>query len=346
MSQGTILHLFGWDKKFLLPFRDLIHEHFSNGKHHFIVYGDFEPGDLPASPDTTVYPNLLKKSFALSLALQQADKIILHGIFSNHLYYLLALHPWCLKKCYWVICGGDLYDHNVMRKDWRWWKNWLFRSFAIKHFGHFVTFVKGDYELAQKWYGADGQYHESIMYPSNVFHAERLKPSRHSSINIQIGNSAAPSNNHFESLELLRPFRNQDIVIYAPLSYGNKKHAEKVIKLGIELFGAKFIPLTEFMPFEQYIEFLRKIDIAIFNHKRQQGMGNLITLLGLGKKIYMRSDLMPVRLFAEIGVKVYDVENIDLDPLNDEVKNHNVKIIKEYFSKERLCHQWEEIFES
>ena len=43
------------------------------------------------------------------------------------------------------------------------------------------------------------------------------------------------------------------------------------------------------MPFNQYLEFLGKIDIAIFNHRRQQGFGNAITLLGLGKKVYLNS---------------------------------------------------------
>lgn len=38
------------------------------------------------------------------------------------------------------------------------------------------------------------------------------------------------------------------------------------------------------MPFEEYLGLLAKIDIAILNHKRQQAMGNITTLLGLGKK--------------------------------------------------------------
>lgn len=52
----------------------------------------------------------------------------------------------------------------------------------------------------------------------------------------------------------------------------------KVIIKGKELFGEKFIPLTEFMTFEKYLEFLGSIDIAIFAHKRQQAMGNTITI--------------------------------------------------------------------
>jgi len=34
------------------------------------------------------------------------------------------------------------------------------------------------------------------------------------------------------------------------------------------------------MPLDEYLNLLAKIDIAIFNHKRKQAMGNITTLLG------------------------------------------------------------------
>jgi hypothetical protein len=58
-----------------------------------------------------------------------------------------------------------------------------------------------------------------------------------------------------------------------------QQHAKLVIAQGHEWFGDKLVPMTGFMPFEQYLEFLKSFDIAIFNHQRQQAMGNTITLL-------------------------------------------------------------------
>ena len=40
-------------------------------------------------------------------------------------------------------------------------------------------------------------------------------------INILIGNSATETNNHIEVLDLLSKFKNEDIKIYVPLSYGD-----------------------------------------------------------------------------------------------------------------------------
>ena len=42
--------------------------------------------------------------------------------------------------------------------------------------------------------------------------------------------------------------------------------------------------LFDFMEYKLYFEYLCTIDIAIFAHNRSQDMGNIINLLGLGKK--------------------------------------------------------------
>ena len=65
----------------------------------------------------------------------------------------------------------------------------------------------------------------------------------------------------------------KDIQIICPLSDGNKEYAEAVINKGKEIFGCNFKPLQEFIPFEQYLDIVSKIDVAIFKHDRQQAIG-------------------------------------------------------------------------
>jgi len=223
--------------------------------------------------------------------------------------------------------GGDFYFPET--------QSWIKKQ-VIKRMGHFITYIKGDYELVKQWYGAKGKYHECFMYTSNLYKEYDIQLKTHDTINIQIGNSAGPTNNHLDILEKLKKFKDENIKIFAPLSYGDEETAKKVSAKGEELFGEKFIPLTEFIPFEKYLEFLGEIDIAIFAHKRQQAMGNTITLLGLGKKVYMRSDITPWQLFKDIDVKVYDVENIEIELIDDTTRIANKEKIKEYFSKEKL----------
>jgi len=172
----------------------------------------------------------------------------------------------------------------------------------------------------------------------------QVPPKKSSTINIQIGNSADPSNEHFEMLEILEKYRDEDIKIFAPLSYGPKDYAYKVKDEGEKIFGDKFVAMLDFMPFEEYLTFLGEIDIAIFNHKRQQAMGNTISLLGLGKKVYMRNGVSQWGFFDKINVKVYDISDIELVLIRSEVARSNYESVLKYFSQETLRKQLYDVF--
>ena len=276
--------------------------------------------------------------------MQRAEKIILHGLFSSHLLYILTLQPWLLKKCHWVIWGGDLYVHQAELKDWRWEKNEFFRHRVIPHIGYLVTYVPGDLELARKWYGAKGKHMECLMYPSNIFTPVELPNVGHTTTTILIGNSADPSNNHYEVFDHLKKLEDQNFKLVCPLTYGDKDNAERIGAEGFKQFGDRFVPLLDFMPYEDYLKVLVEIDIAIFAHRRQQGMGNAITLLGLGKKVYMRSDVTPWAMFNGLGVKIFDLLQINLSAMDDSVLKENKLRIKDNFSKVMLIRQLHNIF--
>ena len=245
-----------------------------------------------------------------------------------------------------MIWGGDLYSRNLGKKNLKWHILEFFRRPVIRRIGHLVTYVPGDVELAREWYGATGKHHDCLMYTSNIYREHKAITQPHTTINIQIGNSAAPSNNHLEIIEKLKPFASQDVAIYAPLSYGDDFYARKVIDKGYSIFGEKFKPMTTFLPFDQYLDFLGKIDIAIFNHKRQQAMGNTITLLGLGKKIYMRSDITPWSMFEKLQIKVFDVKNIEISKISETSRACNIENVRNRFSEPRFLQELNNIFTS
>ena len=347
-NNGKILHLLGWDKKFVPPFIDFTRENFESDQHLFLIYGPIHDGTLLEGPDLTYYyyPSLLKELPALLGQIRRARKVILHGLFSAHLYYALALQPWVLKKCYWAIWGGDLYTHNAEIKDWRWHKSEWFRRFVISRLGHCISHIKGDYDLARQWYGAKGKWHECLLYPNNVYKPCSISPKRFEGANILVGNSASSTNHHFEALEILRPFAGENIRVYCPLSYGDKNYADRVARAGKAMFGDKFIALREFMPFEQYLRFLAEIDIAVFNHYRQQGVCNITALLGLGVKVYVRTGITTKSFFDGLNVRLFDIAEINLDKLSEHEQKHNLKVISNTFTAKRLTDQWSRIYES
>ncbi|MBL3554929.1 MULTISPECIES: TDP-N-acetylfucosamine:lipid II N-acetylfucosaminyltransferase [Marinobacter] len=347
-----ILHVATLDK-FIPPFVKFVQREFQEERHQFWFTGSVEK--YPVEQSETVF--VCKNGFWSELVgyaklvrtLHSARKVMLHGLFNIRVVAILALCPWILPKCHWIIWGGDLYQYKQASNELKSRIKEALRYSVIRRMGHLVTCIEGDVDLARQWYGALGTHHECLVYLSNVVDpqlaVEVALNRKKSRLNILLGNSADPGNNHIEAFERLLAYKGQNIKIYAPLSYGDEDYANKVIAQGHAWFGDKFVPMTDFMPFEQYLEFLKSVDIAIFNHRRQQAMGNTITLLAMGKRVFMRRDVSHWRFLHGLGIKLNDVEELQLQPIEREEARKNACIIHSYFCKATLVRQLSDIFE-
>lgn len=338
-----ILHLGGNDK-FLPPFIDFVEEHFNPTEHEFLLTSGM--GGEVNKKNVIIFQRTLWRRLQFYLLtlkkIQGANKIILHGLFDPYLIILLYFNPWVLEKCYWCIWGGDLYDFQSSEKNIKWEIRNFLKHKIIPRIGHLVTYIPQDIEKAIEWYGATGTFHECIGHQSNLYQNPGVTRGNDGTINILIGNSATSSNNHACILQSLAHFKEENIRLYVPLSYGDTDYAASIIKLGHEIFGTKFKPITEFLPRHEYMEFLAKIDIAIFNHARQQAMGNTIALLGMGKTVYLKKNTAQWNFLVSKGILLFDAEH--LLSLKHARNNHNAKIIENYFSEEKLIEQWTGIF--
>lgn len=339
--------------KFLESFIEFIKENLEFKNHIFIVVGRGKKDKFTIPKYDNViylqkgynkiwnYPKLFKCYNKYTF---KADKIIIHSFIRDWNLYYFYFYKEILFKCYWVIWGSDLYVYKKSRLKVKEKIKHYFRKVTYSRVAGCITYIKGDYFLSKEWYGVKGRFIESFMYPSNLHKEFNLVNKEHETINIQIGNSADPSNNHIDVLNQLKKYSNENIKIYVPLSYGSKEYSEKVIKVGNEIFKEKFIPFVDFFPFDKYLEFLASVDVAIFAHKRQQAMGNIISLLGLGKKVYMRSDITPWNLFKEKDIKVYDINEFNLELIDENIQKENKEKVKEYFSKEQYLRQLRKLF--
>jgi len=324
---NKVLHI-ATDQKFLIPFIDIISKYYNINDHKFFLINK-KNERIPH--DYIIFINKRSQIFKILFELNKNKKIILHGLFSNELLTVLFFQPWVLKRCYWAMHGGDFYFPEK--------QSWVKKK-IIKNIRNFITYLKGDFNYVKNLYGAKGKYHECFMYPSNLYKEHSLDSKDDSTVNIQIGNSADPSNNQIEILEKIKKYKNMNIKIFAPLSYGGEQsYVDTVILKGKEIFGDRFIPLLNFMKSEEYLDFLGNIDIAIFAHRRQQAMGNIITLLGLGKKIYIRASITSWQFFKDIDVRLFDYNQLNLDSMDKITKKANSDKIKSYFSEENYLKQ-------
>ncbi|RTE65232.1 4-alpha-L-fucosyltransferase (Fuc4NAc transferase) [Amphritea opalescens] len=168
---------------------------------------------------------------------------------------------------------------------------------------------------------------------------------------ILIGNSASFTCNHKETLDFLHSKGISNRYLIAPLSYGDKNYGEKISSIGNELFGKKFKPLTEFMPVKDYVATIRKCGYVIMNHKRQQAVGNIVIMLYLGARVFLREENPTYLFLKEQGVLLSSVQELEKDfsllekPLSVEEKETNKRLVSEYWGRDNAIRQTKNLIE-
>lgn len=284
-----------------------------------------------------------------------ADRVIINGLFDPRIPLLLFPFPWIIRKSIWLPWGGDLYWHRYRRPGLRTDVLMWFRRRFIRKLLGIATMTRGDYELARDYYGTGARYIES---GPNVFSFEcsdldRIRAERAPKdyVAIQIGNSGDPTNEHFEALDWLATYRERNIRVYAPLSYGIREYIERVIEYGKNLFGDRFTALTELLPFETYNRYLSSLDVVVLNHRRQQGFGNAAISLYLGSKVYLRKEVTIWNyLSCDIGCRIFDSSEIgklsfdEFVRISDRDKEHNRQTVAMLFDREWQKRMWGRIY--
>lgn len=128
-----------------------------------------------------------------------------------------------------------------------------------------------------------------------------------------------------------------------------EKNIEKKLFRMVKLFGKDFVPLTKFMDLKTYNKLQSNIDMAIFNHKRQQAMGNILTLLYLGKKVYIRDDIVTWNFMQENKLKVFSFNTLEDDlykKIDSHIAEENRKKINSRFNIDIFIEEWKIIFNS
>ena len=343
MSDVKFLHIAPPDHKFMLPLIAFMDKPFDIMRHKFLFLGG--ENDLDNAPQShRIYGvNFLK----FLPDFYSAEKIILHSILSSKMVIFLALQPWLLNKCHWIIWGADLHKYQEHTQGIKVRAYEFARRFIIKRFGYIMTGTRGDYELAKQWYGVQGQWIKTFNYPSNIFRPRPAPEKKEGAPKVVVsGNSAAPSNNHEKIFQIISPYVKRNIQVLCPLSYGGshyEKEKAKVLEMGSLYLEDAFSPLTDFMPLETYLDYLAGADLALYAHKRQQGFGNTLFLLGMGKTVYMEPNSALHTVFKEYGLVVKNINRFDFTFLSKEEAEQNMRNVRSSFSEESLVEsikQW------
>ena len=294
------------------------------------------------------------------------DEVYIHYLGTEFVWTVIGTKA---RQYNWILWGGDFYpycnvelydnetkeilgkihnyEENTVKVKVKEYISLQLRKKAIKKIDYMLTWNNYDYELVRKQFSIKAKL-KYFMYPKvNDYKVldeiSNAKIHNEDELVIQIGNSGSYTNNHISILRKLKKYKNENkLKIIAPLSYGDKVYIDDVIKEGKEIFGDKFQPITQHNPLEEYYNLLNRVDIAIMNHHRQEGAGNIITLLYLGKKVYFNKQVTTYKTFKEWGFNIYNIEDIkestfdDLFKIRKEEIAVNKRIIKEKFNDDAM----------
>lgn len=155
-----------------------------------------------------------------------------------------------------------------------------------------------------------------------------------SGVNILAGNSASLTNNHIELFDSIRD--QVDLTgrkVVAPLSYGDPHYRDQVIDYGMKTLGEAFMPLTGFMPVEQYLETIRSCGFVMMNHLRQQALGNVCMAMLIGAKVYLNKGNPLTGWLKARGAAIASIDDLDLMPLTEQQKNINQDLVFSHWGR-------------
>jgi len=363
----TILHIIHNDK-FTVGYAKFMESAMYEYKHIFIVrksdvYNEIEESGINNLFLIDRYTNIFRRK-QISRELVAVDRIIVSGVFDMK-NTLCCLSPTILKKIYLHFWGADFYflykqEYEDIKDRLLWLKQKLQLLYLLKQVRAVVMLIPGEYEKLEKITGIKkrnfvapmcddpGEIRDYKEILKTVENKKRGKKRKR----ILLGNSASETNCHKEALDMLTVFRNQNIEIVCPLSYGDEKYRKEIIAYGTELFGEKFIPLTEYMEKEAYCEMAASCDIGIFNNNRQQGMGNINLMLQLGKKLFLKSSTSMWDSYTADGIILHDILEIkEINNVSDLLKqtemerNTNMKKIQNRLDGDKAIQAWKQVFD-
>lgn len=217
------------------------------------------------------------------------------------------------------------------------------RKRFLKRLNYFCHWNRLDFKVVCKAYECAPMF-MNFFYTGTYEKSKNDVPSKLSKSNatIWLGNSDTRTNNHLDAIRVLAGYKNNDIKIICPLSYGDAKYGDFITLQGQKVFAEKWSSIRSFMPLPKYLELFSDVDVVVMYHNRTQAAGNTISFIKMGKKVFLKNQSTVYQLMKNNGIVVFDantIKNMTFEefsrPLTEEQIQSNVEKISDLFSEKR-----------
>lgn len=282
--------------------------------------------------------------------------IIVHAINCNIIKVAFTKNKYA-KKVIWRTWGHDIRPLSyysgckkiIVSVFWRAYKKKVRKFHAIAVANDIdvvnVTNVFGKMNDCVLGYGYD-PIKDKILEK----HKDKKENSQTGNTRILIGHSASVWDCHIEMMKQLIKYKEENIKICLILSYaGSKEYVEQVREFAKSNFEDKVEIVDKFMEYEEYIEYLSNIDIAIFSQRHSTALSNIAWLLYFGKTIYFREDSDFAKSFKRKKCefcKVEEIENMTFEQFK--TKRNSKELMNEYGivpTSKDCCENWKNVLD-
>ena len=190
----------------------------------------------------------------------------------------------------------------------------LFREALIAHkkVDYFISYIEEDYFYFSKHYPNNMKFVYAPFLKLEQYLGNIDDPNvDNNSKNLLVGNSASLESNYFEVLDTLKSNKELFNKAYFVLNYGG---SDDVFMKDFQVYLKNELPeqglaLVNFMDLKTYVRFLKTCNTAVFLHYRQQAMGNILTLLYLGARVYLSKNNPILDFFNKNGIIIFLFED-------------------------------------
>lgn len=307
-------------------------------KHVFFLFGEKTDYYNELAKKNSLYFFQDKNELIRRLKTYKNYRLIVHGVPFKSVFKHLLFGRVKLNHVAWINWGhGHSYSRRQPLKK-------LLDKYIMKKLHSIIALTKYDeYLMARLYKSKNIQF---LPYRSetiqNLFH-KNITSIKHSGRNVLLGVSAGKPQRHVVGIEYLSKLDLKGINVYTPLSYNihDENYIQSVIDEGQQKLGDHFNPLKKLIPIDEYVVFLRKMDMIILPSLKQNGLFNIYILLYLGKKIFVPEKSNIYVSLTKLGLQVETLDSINnysvITEYDKDMQRNNKQIILDLFNSDKAA---------
>ena len=197
---------------------------------------------------------------------------------------------------------------------------------AINRIDVFLGLFEEEYELLNTCFKGLPEFVQIPIFKSEI--NLDLKENTQYKNKLIIGNSRNIYNNHVEILEITQKHKNLNFIL--PFSYGSKSFYSATVYKIAKKQCVKVI--SDFMPYEAYINLFKESTAIVLNSYRQMAVGNILIAIKNGMKLYLNTRNIVYKILKDHNFYIFTIDDFEQDlglkntRLSDAEVTHNIKV--------------------